>query len=209
MRGQGSDSGQSPDARSKRVQAFGFASCETCYLSPGRGERKVTAAAPTRKFRWMPDLVRGDGKCWDGRQAFPQAVFCFSDLERIMTMAFGLRLPFTPGEGQDVHPPPRAGCRAPLRRCRATRAASWSGRSYAAIAREGFMRNPVAHRATRMIAEAAASVPWVVFDGGAASRSGIRSRICSIGPTRTVRATGFSRRFTVTLFSRAMAGSTR
>jgi HK97 family phage portal protein len=28
------------------------------------------------------------------------------------------------------------------------------------------MRNPVAHRATRMIAEAAASVPWVVFDGG-------------------------------------------
>ena len=35
-----------------------------------------------------------------------------------------------------------------------------------AMAREGFMRNPVAHRATRMIAEAAASVPWLVFDGG-------------------------------------------
>tara|TARA_R110000787_G_scaffold84403_21_gene180991 strand:+ start:2173 stop:3270 length:1098 start_codon:yes stop_codon:yes gene_type:complete len=45
-------------------------------------------------------------------------------------------------------------------------AAQWSGRSYGAIAREGFMRNPVAHRATRMIAEAAASVPWLVFDAG-------------------------------------------
>ncbi|OCW55763.1 phage portal protein [Hoeflea olei] len=44
--------------------------------------------------------------------------------------------------------------------------ARWSGRGYQALAREGFMRNPVAHRATRMIAEAAASVPWLVFDGG-------------------------------------------
>ncbi|MGG2476246.1 phage portal protein, partial [Rhizobium sp. BR5] len=31
--------------------------------------------------------------------------------------------------------------------------AFWSGRSYAALAREGFMKNPVAHRAARMVAE--------------------------------------------------------
>lgn len=35
--------------------------------------------------------------------------------------------------------------------------AFWSGRSYAALAREGFMKNPVAHRAARMVAEASAS----------------------------------------------------
>lgn len=43
--------------------------------------------------------------------------------------------------------------------------AHWSARSYAALAREGFMRNPVAHRAVRMIAEAAASVPWLAYAG--------------------------------------------
>jgi HK97 family phage portal protein len=45
--------------------------------------------------------------------------------------------------------------------------AHWSQRSYPSLAREGFMRNPVAYRAVRMIAEAAASVPWIVSDGGA------------------------------------------
>jgi HK97 family phage portal protein len=35
----------------------------------------------------------------------------------------------------------------------------WSGRDYAALAREGFQTNPVAHRAVRLIAECAASVP--------------------------------------------------
>ncbi len=35
----------------------------------------------------------------------------------------------------------------------------WSGRDYAAYAREGFQTNPVAHRAIRLIADCAASVP--------------------------------------------------
>lgn len=43
--------------------------------------------------------------------------------------------------------------------------ARWSSRSYASLAREGFMRNPVAHRSVRIIAEAAASVPWLVYQG--------------------------------------------
>lgn len=46
-------------------------------------------------------------------------------------------------------------------------AAHWSGRSYAALARAGFMKNPVAHRAVRMIAEAAAAVPWLAYEGKA------------------------------------------
>ena len=43
--------------------------------------------------------------------------------------------------------------------------AVWTRGDYAALAREGFMRNPVAHRAVRMIAEAAAAVPWLLYDG--------------------------------------------
>jgi HK97 family phage portal protein len=43
----------------------------------------------------------------------------------------------------------------------------WSPRDYATLAREGFAKNPVAYRCIRMIAEAAASVPLVVFADGA------------------------------------------
>ena len=41
----------------------------------------------------------------------------------------------------------------------------WSPRDYGAFAREGFMENAVVYRAVRMIAEAAASVPLLLFDG--------------------------------------------
>ncbi|MDQ0454291.1 phage portal protein [Rhizobium paknamense] len=40
-----------------------------------------------------------------------------------------------------------------------------AGRSYAGLSRGGFMGNPVAHRAVRLVAEAAAGVPWVLFEG--------------------------------------------
>ena len=41
----------------------------------------------------------------------------------------------------------------------------WTPRDYAALMREGFQQNPVVYRAVRMIAEAAASVPILYFDG--------------------------------------------
>lgn len=40
----------------------------------------------------------------------------------------------------------------------------WSGRDYTAFAREAYAANPVAYRAVRMIAEAAASVPLLLYD---------------------------------------------
>jgi HK97 family phage portal protein len=43
----------------------------------------------------------------------------------------------------------------------------WTPRDYAALAREGFMQNAIVYRAVRMIAEAAASVPWLLYDGAA------------------------------------------
>lgn len=44
--------------------------------------------------------------------------------------------------------------------------AHWTRHDYAALAREGYMKNPVVHRAVRMIAEAASAVPWLAFEGG-------------------------------------------
>ncbi len=43
--------------------------------------------------------------------------------------------------------------------------ANWSSRNYLSMSREGFMRNPIAHRAIRMISETAANVPWTLFEG--------------------------------------------
>lgn len=43
--------------------------------------------------------------------------------------------------------------------------ASWTRRDYATLAREGFMRNPIVHRAVRLIAESAASIPWLLYEG--------------------------------------------
>ncbi len=42
----------------------------------------------------------------------------------------------------------------------------WTAREDMAMVREGFARNPIAYRCVRMIAEAAASAPLVVFVGG-------------------------------------------
>ena len=45
--------------------------------------------------------------------------------------------------------------------------AHWTRRDYAALAREGFMRNPIVHRAVRLIAETASAVPWLLYEGAA------------------------------------------
>ncbi len=44
--------------------------------------------------------------------------------------------------------------------------ARWTPRDYAHLAQEGFAKNAVAYRCVRMIAEAAASTPLTVFEGG-------------------------------------------
>lgn len=42
---------------------------------------------------------------------------------------------------------------------------SWSKRDFANLAREGVMANAIAYRCVRVIAEAAASVPWLLYEG--------------------------------------------
>ena len=53
----------------------------------------------------------------------------------------------------------------------------WTPRDYAALAREGFSQNAIVHRAVRLIAEAAASLPLILKRGGAERRHAIR---CSL-----------------------------
>jgi HK97 family phage portal protein len=44
--------------------------------------------------------------------------------------------------------------------------ASWSQRDFTGFVREGFQKNPVAHRCLRLIAETTASVPWTLAISG-------------------------------------------
>jgi HK97 family phage portal protein len=41
----------------------------------------------------------------------------------------------------------------------------WSARDFPALAREGVLKNAIAYRCVRMIAEGAASVPWLLYEG--------------------------------------------
>ena len=43
--------------------------------------------------------------------------------------------------------------------------ARWTPRNYVTLTQQGYERNAVVYRTVRMIAEAAASVPWLVFEG--------------------------------------------
>ncbi len=74
------------------------------------------------------------------------------------------RLPFG-RYGANARPPEKKSAAAPFFALQLGARAQWSPRNYASLAREGVMQNPVAYRSVRMIAEAAASVPWLLYDG--------------------------------------------
>ena len=41
----------------------------------------------------------------------------------------------------------------------------WTPRNYAALAKEGFAGNAIGYRCVRMLAEAASSVPLIIYEG--------------------------------------------
>ena len=45
--------------------------------------------------------------------------------------------------------------------------AGWTARDYAGLAREGYMKNAIVHRAVRLVAENVASVAWLLYEGEA------------------------------------------
>ena len=68
------------------------------------------------------------------------------------------------GEGQ-LQIPPATKAYAPYFAFDRLGAPSWAPRDYAAFAREGYMANAILYRSVRMIAEAAASVPLLLYAG--------------------------------------------
>ncbi|PHP68433.1 phage portal protein [Zhengella mangrovi] len=46
-----------------------------------------------------------------------------------------------------------------------TGGAVWTGRDYAVLARHGYMTNPVVHACVRLIAQTAAAIPWLLYEG--------------------------------------------
>jgi HK97 family phage portal protein len=72
-----------------------------------------------------------------------------------------------PSRTQTVPAPPhtKASLTGPLLAFEALRQPVWAPRDYAAFAREGFAQNAIAYRSVRMVAEAAASVPLLLYEG--------------------------------------------
>lgn len=60
---------------------------------------------------------------------------------------------------------PQSTANAPMIALSLMGAPRWSARDFHVAAREGVMANAVAYRCVRMIAEAAASVPWLLYQG--------------------------------------------
>ena len=75
------------------------------------------------------------------------------------------RLPWRAARAAGPAPGVAKGAGGGLVALHAEGAARWTAPGYAGLARQGFMRNPVAHRCIRLISEAASSVPWVLSDG--------------------------------------------
>ena len=83
-----------------------------------------------------------------------------------MSLLTTLRRWATPaGRTPVAAPETRASRAGPLIALQSAGRPQWTPRDYAALAREGYARNPVVHRAVRLVGEAAASVPWLLYDG--------------------------------------------
>ncbi len=71
-----------------------------------------------------------------------------------------------PGPRRHVQPPDqKASATGPLIALESLGQPVWTPRDVGTFAREGFMQNPVVYRSVRMIAEAAASVPLLLYEG--------------------------------------------
>ena len=69
--------------------------------------------------------------------------------------------------GSVVVPEAKASRAGPLIALQGQGRAVWTSRDLSSLAREGFMKNAIVYRAVTMIAEAAASVPWLAYEGDA------------------------------------------
>jgi HK97 family phage portal protein len=76
-----------------------------------------------------------------------------------------LKWPWATRPGRAVTPDGKSGVPAGFIALHAQGEARWTRRDYATLAREGFMKNPIVHRAVRLISGAASAVPWLLYEG--------------------------------------------
>ena len=83
-----------------------------------------------------------------------------------------MRIPFLtprrmPSAAESTRPETKASAAGPLIAFESHGRPVWTPRNYAALAREGYAGNAIAYRCISLIAEASASVPWLLYDGAA------------------------------------------
>jgi phage portal protein BeeE len=92
-----------------------------------------------------------------------------SRLRHWLASAFGRHMPASARSGLRLSKArllaAKGSLTGPLIAFDAPRQPVWAPRDYAAFAREGFMQNAIVYRAVRMIAETAASVPLLLYEG--------------------------------------------
>src|SRR6185312_4806703 len=69
-----------------------------------------------------------------------------------------------PSKGR-AHAPEKKSGLSPLIALSLAGRARWGGRDFASLARQGYMCNAVGYACVRRIASAAASVPWLLYEG--------------------------------------------
>lgn len=80
----------------------------------------------------------------------------------------------------------------------------WAPRDYASFAREGFMQNAIVYRSVRMVAEAAASIPLLLYDGAYKVKTVGFLRSLSHIPASIIRAPTFLKVGTAICWCREM-----
>ena len=81
-----------------------------------------------------------------------------------------MRIPFLAPRVRAVEPArpeAKASAAGPLIAFQSHGRPAWTPRNYRELAKEGFARNAIAYRCISLIAEASASVPWLLYDGAA------------------------------------------
>ena len=120
--------------------------------------------------RWLPMHLRAPGNMGGAtgafgrlREAASEGGTKSSDTFRGAAAPSG-RLPGGESEGANIREA-KATATGPLIAYHNLGEPVWAPRDYSAFAREGFMQNAIVYRCVRMIAEAAASIPLLLYEG--------------------------------------------
>ena len=132
-------------------------------MTPPKAPRMPHQDAPAPLTHW---LARTLGRIAPSRATLAAGSPSPSRWKRAHTMWGGVRGGGTPdGRNMLASPPSTKSHTGPYFAFDRLGAPTWTPRDPAAFAREGFMQNAIVYRAVRMIAEAAASVPLLLYAG--------------------------------------------